>query len=205
MCRQGLLDPVYKTGRGPKHFRVSEIVAVEAVLRGKTDVTSLAITATRALAAAKMNEQKIYELYRLLGLERKVLDTTEEEVLSLYEQALHLSDTDRQPTIEELEDWAPTLFAIDESFLGLVKKYTSSEEPWAVFLGLANKWANDRPNAFFETMPELRAAYDHLEAARKHIRVVSYMYCRQFHGVTTANNIFGTGSPTDKLLDLLSN
>ena len=204
-CRQGLLNPIYKTGRGPKHFRLREVVAVEAVLREKPDLSNLAILASRALVIATMNEQKLAQLHQLLGLERKILPTSEPEVLSLYEQAQYLTQTAMQPTLEDIEEWAQSFFAIDENYLQLVGQYTACVEPWKVFLDLANKWANDRATQFFEYMPELKTAYDHLEASRKHLRVVAYMFCRQRHGVSTANDVFGTDSPTDKLLDILSN
>lgn len=203
MCRQGLLDPIYKEGRSLKYFPVQEIAALAELRQQKMDLPAVATIAMRAFVTAKANERRLDELFRILGLKRKVLETTATEVASVYEQAIKATDIDRMPTIHELEDWAGTFYAIDEAYLRLVAQCTASEEPWKVFLDLATKLANNRKWEYFNAVPELRAAYDQLEAARRHLRIVSYMFCRESKGVQLANNLFGTVNVTERLLAVM--
>lgn len=203
MCRRGVLRPVYKTTRGKKYFPTHEITALAEILHQKMDINDVATIATRALVTAKANERRLEELFQLLGLKRKALDTTVPEVLTLYEQARQRFEYAPQPTIHELNDWAETFYGMDEEYLRLVKNYTSSPEPWKVFLDLAGKLAGTRPFQYFDAMPALRAAYDHLEAARRHLRMAAYMFCRQLHGEATTNKVFGTAGVTDTLLSVM--
>jgi hypothetical protein len=203
MCRQGLLDPVYKKPRGPKHFPVNEVAALAEVRHKKMDLPAVAALSMRAFVIAKANERRLDELFRLLGLRRKVLGTTTTEVVEVYEKAAAALEVERMPLIHELEDWAATFFAIDEAYLRLVISCTASEEPWKVFLDLATKYANNRKFEYFDAVPELRAAYDQLEAARRNLRMVAYMFCRETKGVSLANTVFGTRQVSDRLLDVM--
>lgn len=202
-CRRGLLHPTYKAVRGGRHFPMHEISALAEIIHQKMDLGDVATIATRALVTAKANERRLNELFQLLGLKRKALDTTPHEVLSLYEQALQRLDFSPQPTIQELDDWAATFYGMDEEYLRLVSKYTASPEPWKVFLDLAAKLAGNRAFECFDAMPELKAAYSHLEAGRRHLRMAAYLLCRQMHGVTKTNDLFGKETVTDTLLAVM--
>lgn len=203
MCVNGVLHPVYKTGNGAKYFPVAEIAALAEIVGKKLDLDDVAVLAMRALVTAKANERRFEDLLRSLGLKRRVLGTTADEVAMLYEQALHALEVPRQPTIDELEDWSGAFYAIDEAYLALVEKATASPEPWKVFLDLANLMAKERPFAFYESVPTLRSAYDYLEAARRNLRIVSFMYCRERHGISTADKLFGKGDLPDQILSVM--
>lgn len=203
MCRNGLLQPVYKTVRGQKHFPVQEVAALAEVLHQRIDLPTAALIAQRALVVATANQRRLDELFRLLGLRRKVLDTTATEVVSLYEKARNALDVGRHPTISELEEWAGVFYAIDENYLRLVVQHTASPEPWKVFLDLAHQLAARRAYECFDAVPELRTAHDHLEVARSHLRMAAYMFCRERHGVTLANELLGDQKLTDRLLSVM--
>jgi hypothetical protein len=200
---KGLLQPIYKTPRGPKHFPVNEVAALAEILGKKMDLPELAIIAMRALATAKANEQRLDDLLRIVGLKRKTLGTRPEEVASFYERARAELEVPRPLSIEELEDWAGSLYAIDETYLSLVREATASEEPWKPFLDLANRLANDRAYARIDAVPELRSIYDYLETARRNLRVVSYMFCRERIGANTADALFGKADLPDRLLSMM--
>jgi hypothetical protein len=203
MCAKGLLQPVYKTSRGPKHFPVKDIAALAEILGKKMGLPELAIIAMRALATAKANEQRLDDLLRIVGLKRKVLGTRPEEVASFYERTLGELEVPRSLSIEELEDWTSAFYAIDETYLSLVQMATASEEPWKPFLDLANRLANERAYARVDAVPELRSVYDYLETARRNLRVVSYMFCRERVGVDTADALFGKADLPDRLLSVM--
>ncbi len=120
-----------------------------------------------------------------------------------YEQTKAALAVPRQPTFDELEEWSGAFYAVDESYLALVAHATASLEPWKAYLDLANKLANDKPYSFYDTIPELRRAYDYLEAARRNLRTVSYMYCRQTLGVEDTAKLFGKQDLPDRLLSVM--
>ena len=202
MCRSGLLQPVYKKLRGKKHFPADEISALAEVRQQNLELPGVATLAIRALVTAKANERRLDELFRILGLKRKTLDTTTTEVVSLYERARLRLENPRQPELQELEEWAENFYAIDENYLLLVERYTASQEPWKVFLDLAGRLANNRIQDLHAIL-ELRMAYEHIEAARRHLRIVSYMFCRQTKGVSIADAVFGGEKVTDHLLAMV--
>lgn len=203
MCATGVLQPVYKTSGGPKHFPVQDIAAAAEVLHGKLDFAAVAVLSMRALATAKANEHRLEDLLRVVGLKRRVLGTRPEEVGTLYERALQELEVPRQPTLEELEEWAGILYAIDEAYLALVENTTACSEPWKVFLDLANKLTADRPYTFYDAVPTLRSAYDYLEASRRNLRIVSYMYCRERLGANNADTLFGKNDLPDQILSVM--
>lgn len=203
MARNGILQPVYKNRRGPKHFPVQEVAALAEIRHQKMDLPSVAMIAQRALVIAKANERRLDELFRILGLRRKVLDTNATEVVALYENACKTLSIGRHPTVDELEEWAGVFYGIDETYLRLVGQHTASQEPWKVFLDLANQLSARRAYECFDAVPELRLAHDALEAARRHLRMVAYMFCRETRGVRAANDLFGDQKITDRLLNVM--
>lgn len=203
MCANGVLQPVYKTRTGPKHFPVSEIAALAEVLSKKLDFSDVAVLAMRALVTAKANEHRLQDLMRVLGLKRRVLGTLPDEIAMVYEQAVHALELPQQPTLDELEEWSGTFYAIDETYLAMVESATACPEPWKVFLDLANKMAKERPYTFYDALPTLRSAYDYLEAARRNLRIVSFMYCRERRGVRTADKLFGSTDLPDQILSVM--
>ncbi len=202
-CRDGRMQPVYKEANGKKHFPIQEIAALAEVLHQKITLPEVAAIATRALATALANERRLDELFRVLGLRRKVLSTESSEVLALYARAQQCLENDQPTSYEELEDWATTLFAIDEAYLSLVQKETASDEPWHVFLTLANKLDVNKTFDLSQSAPEFRIAYQTLNGARMHIRQVAYMFCRHHHGSRVASKAFGTSKASDRLLDVM--
>jgi DNA-binding transcriptional MerR regulator len=202
--RRGVLEPFYVTGSREKHFHVAEVAALADVYGKKLDLVTIAGIATRALAVAKANEHALQDLLRLLRLERKVLGTHPSELGELWIRTEEFLEDPRLPSCEELEDWALTLNAIDETFLALLERHTGSIEPWKPFLDVAQKLAAFREATRAEVSPDFRVAYDMLESARRNLRTVAYFYARQSKSPRTANDLFGTEGVTDKLLALLS-
>lgn len=200
-AKRGILSPVYLNGDLRQYYDVHAVAALSEVVRGggkALDLDAIATLATRAFVISKANEARLEELFRLVGLKRKPLGTTLEEVGELCEHAVHLNSSD-VPSLLELDDWTTTLHSIDEAYLDLVHRYTASREPWKMFLDLANRWSAQR-NLSDET-PDAKNVYNALEAARRNLRAVAYLYCRKVEGPSVADRLFGTGKVVDKLLD----
>lgn len=183
MMRQGMLTAVPHPKSRPqeRYFRVHDVAAlVEA--RSKPRGRA-AVLAEQAIMLSKSNARRLDEICHVLGLDVAVLETSEEAIVALYlkaEEMQLLGERDRiRENPKEILEWARAIYAIDESYLKLVHHFTAIEEPWDVFLSLAQRLSEEAPFARFALHKDLEHAYGYLEAARRNIRHVAFFYSRQ--------------------------
>lgn len=200
-AKRGILIPVTLAPRGPMYFQQTSISALAALLNEGADMSNIAAIAMQAYVSSRATAKALEELHEYLGLRRTALEVTEEGVLSVYARAqAGVEDTSPlPPDVATLREWAAVFFAIDESYLQLVRRLTGSEEPWKVFVDLSVKLLNTKQMASLLEHPELKSALTYLRAASGNLRNVSYFSCRQLHGHSVAEEIFSDGKndPTE--------
>lgn len=182
MVQQGALTAVPRAGGRirEQHFRTHDVAAL-AEARSKPRKPA-ALLAEQAIALSKSNARRLDELCRVLGLDVAVLETSEEAIVALYLKAEEMQLGERMRVREnpkEILEWARAIYAIDENYLSLVHHFTAIEEPWDVFLRLAQRLCEEAPHERFALHKELEHAYGYLEAARRSIRHVAFFYNRQ--------------------------
>ena len=192
LVRDRLLHPVPLPGPNKlkKYFRLADVAAYAETQTKKISLADVATMADRAYAVSCGNEKRITNLMRVLGLDSKVLETTEEAVVSLV---LRMEDTTLSPPVPKAKDvmeWARTFLAVNEGYLNLVASYTASEEPWAPFMHLAQVLSEGMPTDALVADKELEEAYGYLEAGRRNLRHVGYFYIRERHGSKKADMLF---------------
>jgi hypothetical protein len=190
MSRRGIIQPIYPDPKGGKHFRANDLSALAEVRDRKMDLSGAAELAMQAYVISRSNEKRIDDLYESLGFDRPELGVTEQEVVALHIQAkeafFHPLSTD--PT--SVRDWAKTLYAIDEPYLDLVRRYVGTEEPWRIFMELGREILVKAPKDSFPLNPDLQSAHGYLRTAYNNLRSVSYFFCRTHYGDTAANQAF---------------
>jgi len=201
LSKQGMLKPVWK---GRKRFYLrSDVTALLTIFNGKTDFASMANLAIRAFVKAEMVEKKLEELLNILGFSSHSLDTDEASVTAFYEQAKRGLRREHQTMPQQVMLLAKKLLALSEEFLRLVEQYTGEAEPWKVFLDLAHSTCMRAPRELFTYDYELASAYGYLDAARRHMRSLSYFYVRIQHGVETATRAFVGDNHLDPVMSVL--
>jgi DNA-binding transcriptional MerR regulator len=204
LCQRGVLTPVRQEGKRGKFFSASEIASVAEVLHAKTSLSDLAAIAMQAHVRSKAAERRLDEIFYLMGWYRVPISLTEEEIVLLHTAAEDALES--PPTkAEEIRWWAEKFFGMDEGYFSLVGKHTASNEPWKLFMDLAQKLSSEAPRSSFSGDPPLHFAYAYLEASREHLRNAAYLYCRHHLGARLANEVFRDGkiSPTERIIQLL--
>lgn len=190
MSRRGVIQPFYPTPSGGKHFRAIDLAALAEVRGRKMDMAGAAELAMQAFVLARSNEKRIEDLYEAMGLEFPELNITEEAIVSLHIQAkdafFHCLASDP----ESVREWAKTLYAINESYLELVRKYVGTEEPWKVFMDLGREMLIKVPKDSFPFNVDLQSAHGYLRIAYNNLRNVAYFFCRTYHGNNIAQQLF---------------
>jgi hypothetical protein len=190
MTERGVLEAIHPEKRGPKHFRMHDISALAELRLKKMDLPTIADLAMQAYVTARANSRRVDDLYYLLGFDSPVLGTTEEEVIALYIRAQEAGACTRDLPAESVHEWAGIFYAVDEAYLELVLRHTGSDEPWKVFVDLANTFLSEMPTDSFSTNPPLKSAYAYLSIARTNLRTASYYFCRHRFGIATAGKVF---------------
>lgn len=204
MASRGIIQPVYRNSGREKYFSQHDISALAEIIERKIDMASVADIAMQAYVTAKSNDRRLDDLYHLLGFRRPKLGTTESEVIALF---IRTQDTvnDMEPEDAELvHEWAGIFYSVDEAYLNLVHLHTGIEEPWVVFLNLANAFVNQMPAHSFSVNPPLKSAYAYLAMSRDVLRSASYYYCRVRVGAKRANEAFRhVDDPIEDVIRLL--
>lgn len=203
MAKQGVL-PSTQEGL----FRLSDLSAVSEVLvdGGKFDLASLAQAAIKATVTARRAEKGLEQLSVLLGLDLPELPMEQEEVLALYVKASEANKLGvEDPRATDILEWSRTFLAVTEEFLDLVSVYTSSQEPWRVFMELAQELSQRAPKARFPGERDLAAAYSCLNLSRRNLRQVAYFYVRGKKGKRFADKLLPDAEldPHEQVLNLL--
>jgi hypothetical protein len=199
MVRRGYIRPA-KVGRYRKDslFRPEDVNAVLAMRGRGVDLPKLARIAAQAHALSLSNAAKLEKICAFLGLENNRLRLDEESVFLLHMKVhetlkLQLSDLHASAVME----WASTFNGFDEAYLHIVEGYTNDQSPWRLYLELANRLMTEQ-NTKLET--NLKFAYSCLDAARRHLRHVSYFYVMNRFGERVANDLFVKGSVDDEII-----
>lgn len=199
MVRRGYIQPA-KVGRYRKdsRFRQEDVNAVLAMRRRGIDLPKLAHIAAQAHSLSLSNAAKLDKLCAFLGLENNRLQTDDESVFMLHMKAhdtlkLQLSDLHASAVME----WASTFNGFDEAYLQIIEGYTNDQSPWSLYLELANRMMAEQ-----NTKPEanLKFAYACLDAARRHLRHVSYFYVMNRMGERVANELFVSSAVDDEII-----
>lgn len=202
LVKRGVLHPHHRQGRRALFFLKEDLHHFLAAKKDTgTDLWQVKSIALAALSSARRAEMRLAEIYERLGMEVEVLGRDSSSVRSLYATAQtnaqsQLSDTDW------LKFWAGTFFAMDEAYLALVEHEVGSDEPWKVFMDFASAIvASALKNSHVALLP----AFRYFQAARDHLRYVSYMYCRQRHGRQITAKVFDSREVTavDEICALL--
>lgn len=188
--RRGILEAVYPTPGGGKHFRAHDLSAFAEAKERKVNLASVAEMAMQAYVISRANEKRLADLYDAIGLDIPELGVTEEEVVSLY---LRAETAKRMPPREDaavIREWARSFYAMNESYLELVSQYAATDEPWKLFLDLGRELLVNAPRDSFLLNPTLQSAYGYLRISFNNLRSVSYFFCRSRHGSKTADELF---------------
>ena len=200
--KQGLLKP---EGRGRQVcFRRADVVALLETVGGTMDLASVANTAMRALIKAEQCEQVLNKLLSTLGFTSRPLVTSRAAILRLYERAKgYRAEKEGTSEAGTVFYFSQELFGISEEYLRLVEHYTADGEPWRVFLEASEKLCELAPRHRLVHDYELASAYGFLEAARRHIRSVAYLYVRATHGAKVADDAFIGDNAFDPVITTL--
>jgi hypothetical protein len=203
--RQGLLRPQYPEGKSlteGQHFFEEEVSAlVEAKAMG-SDMPTVAAMARQAFVSSRMLERTVEQLLEVLGAKIPRLPPDKDSVLALYiqaEDALHSSEL---PSAKEVLDWARVFYGLHEDYLALVTVYVGTDEPWRIFMDLAQKLYNEAPVGTADK--ELEAAYGYLAVSVRNARNVAYFYVRHRLGRIVASDVFPntTGDVHEEIIAL---
>lgn len=188
MVKQGLLKPVWKERK--VYYPRADILAISQLFDGKTDFVSIRNLALRAFVRAEEAEKKVYEICSLLGLTTHFIETDEQSILQLYTEVKAALKVDPPVNAVEVMALAKRFLALTEEYFRLVEHYTCDEEPWRPYLEAVQHFTLKKPMKYIEADPELGAAYGYIEAARRHLRAVSYFYVHTRDGGDAANSAF---------------
>ncbi len=199
MVRQGYLRPA-KIGRNKHHhlFRQEDVNAVLTMRRRGVDLPKLAVATMQAHSLSLSNAAKLEKICAFLGLENNRLRTDEDSIFTLHLKTVETLKTDLyRTTPAAVLEWASTFNAIDEGYLQLLETFTNDPHPWCAYLDLANAMMT-RQNPGPAT--NLDFAYGCLDAARRHLRHVSYFFVMVRSGERVANKAFIKAELDDEII-----
>lgn len=199
MIREGYIRPM-KIGRRMRDmlFQPEDVNAILNMRQRGVDLPRLAAIAQQAHSLSLTTAAKLEKVCAYLGLENNRLRTDEDSLFMLHMKAQdamkeELSDLPASAVME----WASIFNGIDEGYLELIAAYTLDQQPWATYMNLANQIMmkqSDRPET------NLKFAYACLDAARRHLRHVSYFYVMVRSGERLANDLFIKGEVDDEVI-----
>lgn len=182
-------------------FHQEEVYALMEMRSQRLDIPSIATMAMQAQAAARTANGRLAQVCQLLGVYDNKLATDEDSIFDLYVRTRSaLRENLSSWRTGAIMEWAATLNLIDEAYLGLVEMHTTGSSPWEFYLQLANEVMLTRVNA---TDRNLDFAFSCMDAARRNLRCVAYMYVGARHGYDTANRTFQQDEATDAVISQL--
>lgn len=199
--RNGYLEAHYPEGRRnnltSKRFIQQDVLELREMREQLKDARGKKLhqIAAQALLTSRRVERRLEELVRYLGLSEHVLSAEKEDIVGFFETAW---DFFREPTIctsEEVSEWAKKLLGITEEYLALVAQHTKEEEPWAIFMHVAQLLTD-----MASPGTEARTYVDH---ARRNLRNVAYFYVRRVRGARIADQQFPGEKYSDRLVRAL--
>ena len=201
LVRRGVLGPHFCEQRRRPFFRISDLHEVALARRDATDLPAVRALALQALSAARRAEARLAEVYAQLGIDHVVLQRDASSLRTLYQEA-------QQPvSMTQLRDpnwvryWGSCFFSMDEIYLELVGKAVGAEEPWRVYLDLANHIAE---GLRAQCEDGLRLVIQYFTAARRHLANMSYLHCRRMGSARVGDVVFdGRATAVDELSALL--
>jgi hypothetical protein len=191
----------------PALVSLSDLGALAGLIARKFDFARIASLAMRAWVSAVRAERRLVRLEELLGVESRVLEISEEAIVSFHRECLDLiAEYTQDMSAVDVLDWAYRLANITEEYLEAVRMFVGVDEPWTVFADAAQKLYDAAPRKLFNHRRDLEIAYSYVAAARRHIRQVAYFYIRSNHGLRIANKAFpemNVSERDDRVIKLL--
>lgn len=185
MVETGLLEPV---ATRPMRFHVSNLRDVQKITEDKVHISKIWNRAFQAHVRVQRLEAKVEELTSLLGAASPTLSVEKEDIVSLYKHFFKAAKVRILTlTAEEVMDWAKVLLSVDEHYLILAAHHLNTREPWQHMLWFARHVIESAPRQLFKTEKQLEVAYSYFLYAYRHLRQVSYFYCRTQRGAKEAN------------------
>lgn len=183
LIRTGVLEPV--TLR-PQRFHIQDVNEVRKMVQDKVHISKIWNHAFLAHQGVRHLEKKLNTLLEMLQVTSSILPTGEIEVRALFKKIYKTSRSRPILTAEEVMDWAKIFLAIDENYLVLAAGHLKTSEPWQQVLWFSQHLLETAPTELFPADKGLEAAYHYLSYAHRHLRQVSYFYCRVLHGAKEA-------------------
>lgn len=191
MVRRGLIRPVSQGAANRLRFHLSDVAAASRIRNARVELHLVSNVAHRALALAEMTEQRLDDLYTLLGIGYAPLSTDPEAVTKLYSEAECLLQVkDPELSIDEVRTWARAFMAMTETYMRLMEDTVGRAETWHVLVDLAEKLCEQAPKGFFNFHKDLEAAYGFLEAGRRNVFSCAFFFVRNRHGHQIAIELF---------------
>lgn len=129
-------------------------------------------TALQALALAKRLEKELAEIKSLLRLDGVTLGLEKEDVIGFCAYVEELA-THGAILAEDIEPLLKKIMNVDEHYLGLVEKFAKEEEPWSLFMQLAQK---------LQILAGTDKARALASVVRTNIRNAAFVYAKANHG-----------------------
>lgn len=177
MVRQGHLSACGTNGT-MRLFDRDEIETYRELRAQGASPARVAGWAIQARAAVSALERRLDAVYEILGLDPNELDRTANGISRLYLVAKKRTELDREATPQEVADWARILHGIDGAYLGLVAHVMADQEPWRVFMAVADAVKNGVTRIQLVGDPTLERSFRALLHARNQLRAVAYFYAR---------------------------
>lgn len=207
-CRQGLLVSSSFEGTREKFYRNTDVHLLLAARADKNcDIWMVKAIALQALAAARITEVRVAQVFDLLGLNVVPIHRDDASIAALA------CEMEEAPSRMQLRDvawvryWGGTFFAIEDTYLELAGHVLKDEEPWRRYIEFANRIfeaAHAEVAESLETNEALRLAYNYLRAAKTHLMQAGYLHCRRKYGRRTADGVFdGSVEAVPELVALL--
>ena len=199
LVRQGAILPAQKGGKIQDNlYRPAEVNALRELRRQAVDLPSVAGMAVQARSLSQATAARLDMLCRFLGITSTRLSIEEEDMFQLHLRAVRALQGDFYALrANDVIDWATTLGAIDEAYLGAVEYATETRSPWAIYLQLANELAQKRS---MEADSDLSLAYACLDSSRRSLRHVAYFYVLSRDGKRQANRMFTDHEGIDEVI-----
>lgn len=191
MVRRGLIRPIGKGAANRLRFELSEVVAASRIRNARVELHAISNVAHRALAMAEMTEQRVQDLYTLLGIGYSPLSVETDAVAGLFQEAEHLLELeDPMLSVSDVRSWASAFLAMTGSYLTLTEETIGKTDTWNVYVSLAEKLCEQAPRGLFNFHKDLETAYGFLEAGRRNVLSCSFFFVRDRHGLHTAMSLF---------------